>query len=124
MFARKKSKREQWAMQSLIQRLAAIDEGGPLLLTHRQPGRQDETGRIGPVAFFIAGFVCAAVVGVVALAIISIVNEDARQERAPYALATTVNDPSVEPPNEGRLLWWKISPQRQSDERVLLQPPR
>jgi hypothetical protein len=124
MFPRKKSKREQWGMQSLIQRLAAVDEGGPLHLPHRGSGRQDETSRIGPVAFFVVGFVCAAVVGVVALAIISIVNEDAQQERAPYALATAVNDPSVEPANEGRLRWWKIPPQRQIDEHVILQPPR
>ena len=116
MFWRKKSKREQWAMQSLVQRLAAVDEGGPLLLAHHGSGRQGETGRIRPVVFFFAGFVCAAVVGVVALAIIAFVNEDAQQERTPYALATTVNVPSVEPSNEGRLLWWKISPQRHPDE--------
>jgi len=116
MFWRKKSKREQWAMQSLIKRLAAVDEGGPLLLANHGSGRQDEAGRIRPIAFFFAGFVCAALVGVVALAIISFVNEGVQQERAPYALTTSTNDPSVEPSNEGRLLWWKISPPRQSDE--------
>jgi hypothetical protein len=113
MFRRRKLKSGQWAMLSFIQRRAAVDERGPL---HHGSGWQDEPGRMRPVAFFFAGFVCAAAVGIVAFAIISFVNEDAQPERAPYALATTVNRPVVEPSIEGRLLWWKISPQRHSDE--------
>ena len=74
MFWRKRSKRKQWAMHSLLQRLAAVDEGGPLLHAHHGSARQVETGRKRPVTFFCAGLVCAALVGVLALAFISFVN--------------------------------------------------
>jgi len=106
MLWRKRSKREQWAMQSLLQRLAAMDDGGPLLHAHHDSARQAETGRKRRAPFFFTGLACAALAGVLILAIISFVSWSAPEDKTPYALTTTVNDPSVEPPNEGRLLWW------------------
>jgi len=109
MFWRKRSKRERWAMQSLLERLAAVDEGGPLLHAHHGSARQVETGRKRRrVPFFFAGLVCAALAGVLILTIVSFMNGSAPEDRAPYALTTTASDPSVEPPNERRLLWWKF----------------
>ena len=100
-------------MQSLLERLAAVDEGGPLLHAHHGSARQVETGRKRHrVPFFFVGLVCAAALaGVLILTIVSFMNGSAPEDRAPYALTTTANDLSVEPPNEGRLLWWKF-PQR------------
>src|SRR5215510_4314681 len=106
MLWRKGPKREQWAMQSLLQRLAAVDEGG-LLLHH--DSLQVETTRKRRSPFLFAGLSCAALAGVLILAIV--LSGRAPEDRAPYALTTTTNDHSVEPPEEGRLLWWKF-PQR------------
>jgi len=108
MFWRKRSKTKQWAMQSLLQRLAAVDEGGPLLHAHHDSPKQVRTGRKRRAPFFFAGLACAALAGVLALAIISFVDGTAPEERATYALTTTANNPSVEPPVEGRLLWWSF----------------
>jgi len=108
MLWRKRSKREQWAMQSLLQRLAAVDEGGPLLHTHHDSASQVGTTRRKRRVGFYAGLACAALAGVLALAIISSLNESAPEERSPYALTTIANNPSIEPPFEGRLLWWSF----------------
>ena len=108
MFWRERSKRKHWAMQSLLQRLAAVDEGGPLHHAHHDSPRQVRTGRKPHAPFFFAGLACAALAGVLALAIISFVNGSTLEERSPYALTTTANNPSVEPPIEGRLLWWSF----------------
>jgi len=108
MVWKKWSKREQWAMQSLLQRLAAVDEGGPLLHAHHDSARQVETGRKRRAPFFFAGLVCASLAGMLILAIVSIVSWSVPEHRTPYAHTTTTNDPAVEPPNEGRLLWWKF----------------
>ena|SRR5262245_50228962 len=105
MFWRKSSKREQWAMQSLLQRLAAVDEGG-LLLHH--DSLQVETTRRRRSPFFFGGLVSAALAGVLILAIVSFVSGGPPKDRAPYALTTTTNDHSVESPDEGRLVWWKL----------------
>jgi hypothetical protein len=105
MFWRKSAKREQWAMQSLLQRLAAVDEGG--LLLHRD-SLQVETTRKRRSPFLFAGLVCGALAGVLIFAIVSFVSGRAPVDRAPYALTTTTNDHSVEPPEEGRLLSWKF----------------
>jgi len=95
-------------MQSLLQRLAAVDEGGPLLHAHHNSAGQVRNCRKRRAPFFFAGLGCAALAGVLALTIISFVNGTAPEERAPYALTTTANEPSVEPPSEGRLLWWSF----------------
>jgi hypothetical protein len=108
MFWRKTPKRKPWAMQGLLQRLAAVDEGGPLLHAHHDTAKQVRTGRKRRVPFFVAGLACAALAGILALAIISFVKGTAPEERVPYALTTTANEPSVEPPIEGRLLWWRF----------------
>jgi hypothetical protein len=108
MFWRERSKRKPWAMQSLLERLAAVDEGGLLLHADHDSTRQVETGRKRRVAFFFAGLICASLAGVLALAIISFVDGSAPEETSPYALTTTANNPSVEPPIEGRLLWWSF----------------
>src|SRR5215475_6351738 len=99
MFWRKSPKREQWAMQSLLQRLAAVDEGG-LLLHH--DSLQVETTQKRRSPFYFARLVCAALAGVLIAAIVSSVSGRAPEDRAPYALTTTSNDQSVEPPDEAR----------------------
>jgi len=95
-------------MQRLLQRLAAADEGG-LLLHHDSLQVEVTQERRSP--FFFAGLVCAALAGVLILAIVSFVSGKAPEDSVPYALTTTTSDHSVEPPDEGRLLWWKF-PQR------------
>jgi len=94
-------------MQGLLQRLAAVDEGG-LLLHH--DSLQVETTRQpkGRSPFFFAGLVCAALAGALILAILSFVNGGAPEDRASYALTTISDDHSAEPPAEGRLLWWNF----------------
>jgi len=115
MFWRKRSKRKQWATQSLMQRLAVVEEGGPLHHAHR-PARQVETGPRRRVAFFFAGLVCAALTGVATLAIIWFANAGASDDGAPYALTTTANNPLLERQDDGRLLWWKL-PHRPTEKR-------
>jgi len=106
MLWKKSPKREPWAMQSLLQRLAAVDEGG-LLLHHDSLQVKATQRRRSP--FLFAGLVCAALASLLILAIVSFVRGRASEDRAPYALTTTTtNDHSVEPPEEGRLLWWKF----------------
>jgi len=107
MFWSKSPKREQWEMQSLLQRLAAVDEGGLLVHhdslaveTSREPKRRSPS--------FFGGLVCGALAGVLIFAIVSFVSGRAPEDRVPYALTTTTNYQSVEPPEEGRLLWWKF----------------
>jgi hypothetical protein len=92
-------------MQSLLQRLAAVDEGG--LLLHHDSLQVEATRKRRPPSFF-AGLVCAVLAGLLILAIVSFVSGRAPEDRAPYALTTTTNDHSVEPPEEGRLLWWTL----------------
>ena len=104
MFWRKSPKREQWAMQSLLERLAAVDEGGPLL--HHDSLQVKATQRRRS-RFVFAGLVCASLASLLILAIA--VSGSAPEDRAPFALTTTTtNDHSVEPLEEGRLLWWKV----------------
>ena len=104
MFWRKTPKRERWAMQNLLQRLAAVDQGG-LLLHHDSLQVETTQKRRSPI---LLGLLCAAVVGVLILAIASFVSRRVPEDRAPYALTTTTNDHSVDPPEEGRLVWWKF----------------
>jgi hypothetical protein len=106
MFWRKSPKSEQWALQNLLQRLAAVDEGG-LLLHHDSLQVKAIQRRRSP--FLFAGLVCAVLASLLILAIVSFVSGRAPEDRAPYALTTTTtNDHSVEPAEEGRLLWWKF----------------
>src|SRR5262249_56944964 len=94
-------------MQRLLQRLAAVDEGG-LLLHHDslQVETTREPKRRSP--FFFAGLICAALAGALILAILSFVSGGAPEDRASYALTTISNDHSAEPPEAGRLLWGKL----------------
>jgi hypothetical protein len=103
----KTSKKEPWAMQSLLQRLATTDDGG-LLLADQATARQVVTRRKRPVGYFLAGLACAALGGTVAITIISFVNAQSAQEPATYAVTTAVAPPSGEAPVQGRLLWWKL----------------
>lgn len=101
----KRSKKERWAMQTLLLRLSTAESGGALLpVDHALPYRVESNRKHAPLAFFGVGLVCAALVGAVTLTIISL-NPQSPRETVTYA---EVAAPAADQSTEGRVLWWKL----------------
>jgi hypothetical protein len=105
----KRPKKVQWAMKSLLQRLSTLEDGVALNADHA-PTEHVHARQTHPIAFFFVGLVCAGLVGVAALTIISIVTGSSPNGSPTYALTSAAGAALMRPPNQERRLWWRLPP--------------